>query len=432
MAVKFEPMLTKFAHDPKQKKITSYIKHGGYKAAEKAVKNLAPEEIIEIVKKSDLRGRGGAGFPTGLKWGFIPKDNRKPVYLAVNADESEPGTFKDRLLIESDPHQLIEGIIIACQAVKSETAYIYIRGEFALGARILQEALKEATKKKFVGKKIFGTGKKLDIFIHRGAGAYICGEETSLLNSIEGKRGYPRVKPPFPAIIGLYESPTIINNVETLCCLPHIILKGAEWFSSIGTEKSKGPKLFAVSGHVKKPGVYELPMSITLREIIYNICGGMLDEKRKLKAVIPGGSSTPVLTSDEIDAVMCFDEIKKYKTTLGSAGVIVMDESVCMVDAAINLTRFYCHESCGQCTPCREGGTWLLKMLESIEAGAAKKEDIDLILDVCSQIEGRTVCPFGDAMVWPVQGFISKFRAEFELHIKSGECPVNKDRSIRR
>jgi len=432
MAVKFEPMLTKFAHDPKQKKIAAYIRHGGYKAAEKAVKSFTPEEIIEIVKKSALRGRGGAGFPTGLKWGFIPKDNRKPVYLAVNADESEPGTFKDRLLIENDPHQLIEGIIIACQAIKSETAYIYIRGEFALGAGILQDALKEATKKKFVGKKIFGTNKKLDIFIHRGAGAYICGEETSLLNSIEGKRGYPRVKPPFPAIIGLYESPTIINNVETLCCLPHIILKGAEWFSSIGTDKSKGPKLFAVSGHVKKPGVYELPMTVTLREIIYDICGGMLDEKRKLKAIIPGGSSTPVLTLDEIDAVMCFDDIKKYKTMLGSAGVIVMDESVCMVDAAINLTRFYCHESCGQCTPCREGGTWLLKMLESIEAGAAKMEDIDLILDVCSQIEGRTVCPFGDAMVWPIQGFISKFRAEFELHIDAGKCPVNKDRSIRR
>jgi len=432
MAVEFKPILTKYASDTKQKKISTYIKHGGYKAAEKAVKNLEPEDIIETVKKSGLRGRGGAGFPTGLKWSFIPKDNKEPVYLAVNADESEPGTFKDRLLIENDPHQLIEGIIIACQAIKSETAFIYIRGEFLKGTEVLREALREAERKKFIGKKIFGTTKKLNIHLHRGAGAYICGEETSLLNSIEGKRGYPRVKPPFPAIIGLYKSPTIINNVETLCCLPHIVNKGADWFASIGTEKSKGSKLFAVSGHVKKPGVYELPMSITLKEIIFDVCGGMLDDKYQLKGVIPGGSSTPVLTANEIDAVMCFDEIKKYKTMLGSAGIIVMDETVCMVDAAINLTRFYCHESCGQCTPCREGGTWLLKILQSIEDGTAAKTDIDLLLDVCSQIEGRTVCPFGDAMVWPIQGFIGKFRKEFELHISEGKCPVEKVRNIRR
>lgn len=432
MTVEFKPVLTKYINDTKQKKIAAYLKHGGYKAAEKSVKNLNSEDIIDIVKKSGLRGRGGAGFPTGLKWSFIPKDNKKPVYLAVNADESEPGTFKDRLLIENDPHQLIEGIIIACQAIKSETAFIYIRGEFTKGAEILSEALKEAERKKFIGKKIFGTNKKITIHLHRGAGAYICGEETSLLNSIEGKRGYPRVKPPFPAITGLYQSPTIINNVETLCCLPHIINKGADWFASIGTEKSKGPKLYAVSGHVKKPGVYELPMNVTLKEIIFEICSGMLDERYKLKAVIPGGSSTPVLTADETDAVMCFDEIKKYKTMLGSAGIIVMDETVCMVDAAINLTRFYCHESCGQCTPCREGGTWLLKILQSIEDGKAEKKDIDLLLDACSQIEGRTVCPFGDAMVWPIQGFISKFRKEFELHITDGKCPIEKVRNIRR
>lgn len=432
MALKFEPVLTKYSTDAKHKKIANYIKRGGYKSAEKAVKSLDAEGIIDIVKKSGLRGRGGAGFPTGLKWSFIPKDNNKPVYLAVNADESEPGTFKDRLLIESNPHQLIEGIIIACQAVKAETAFIYIRGEFAEGASILKDALKEAERKKFIGKKIFGANKKLNIHLYRGAGAYICGEETSLLNSIEGKRGYPRVKPPFPAIMGLYQSPTIINNVETLSCLPHIINKGAEWFASIGTEKSKGPKLFSVSGHVKKPGVYELPMSVTLREIIFDICGGMLDERYKLKAVIPGGSSTPVLRADEIDAVMCFDEIRKFKTMLGSAGVIVMDETVCMVDAAVNLTRFYCHESCGQCTPCREGGNWLLKILQSIESGRAEMKDLDLLLDACSQIEGRTVCPFGDAMVWPIQGFIAKFRKEFEQHISGKGCPIEKTRSIRR
>jgi NADH-quinone oxidoreductase subunit F len=333
--------------------------------------------------------------------------------------------------METDPHQLIEGIIIAAQAIDCRVAYIYIRGEFYKAYKILEEAIKDAYKKKFLGNKIFGTKKSLDCYIHRGAGAYICGEETSLLNSIEGKRGYPRIKPPYPAVIGLYDCPTVINNVETLSNLPYIINKGATWFKSIGTEKSTGPKLYSVSGHVKKRGVYEFPMTITLQELIFDACGGMLNDNRKLKAVIPGGSSVPVLTSNEIDAQMSFEGLSKYGSMLGSAGVIVMDDSVCMVDAAINITRFYAHESCGQCTPCREGVNWILQILQSIENGKASIEDIDLILDICWQIEGKTVCPFGDAAVWPVQAFIKKFRAEFEEHIKEKVCPVDKDRSVR-
>jgi len=432
MAVEFEPVLTKYVDDPEQAKLSKYVERGGYKAAEKAVKSILPDDLISIVKESKLRGRGGAGFPTGVKWGFVPKDSDKPVYLTVNADESEPGTFKDRLLIEKDPHQLLEGTIIAAKAVGCETAYIYIRGEFYYGTKVLQKAIEEAYEKNYLGKNIFGTDMNLEVYIHRGAGAYICGEETALLDSLEGKRGYPRMKPPFPAVVGLYESPTVINNVETLCNLPHIINRGADWFASIGTEHSKGPKLFAVSGHVKKPGVYELPMSVRMRELIYDVCGGMLDENRKLKAVIPGGSSTPVITAKEIDVELCFDALQEYKTMLGSAGVMVMDESTCMVDAAINITRFYVHESCGQCTPCREGGKWLLRILQTIEKGTAKKEDIDLLLDICENIEGKTVCPFGEAMVWPIQGFVNKFRKEFEEHIENRGCPIEKDRSIRR
>jgi NADH-quinone oxidoreductase subunit F len=432
MAVKFEPVLTKFIDNPDQVKIDTYIRNGGYKAAEKALKSMKSDDLVKMVKDSNLRGRGGAGFPTGLKWSFVPKGTGKPVYLAVNADESEPGTFKDRLLMEKDPHQLLEGIIITAHAIGAETAYIYIRGEFYHPAKILDTAIKEAYDKKYLGKNIFGTSNNLDVYVHRGAGAYICGEETSLLNSIEGKRAYPRVKPPFPAVQGLFDCPTIINNVETLCCVTHIVNKGVNWFTSIGTEKSKGPKLFAVSGHVKNPGIYELPMSITLRELIYDVCGGMLDEKRKLKAIIPGGSSSPVLSADSIGTQMCYDALQKEKSMLGSAGVIVMDDSVCMVDAAINLTRFYCHESCGQCTPCREGGNWLLKILESIEEGTAKPDDIDLLLNACWQVEGKTVCPFGEAMVWPIQAFVARFREEFEEHIQYKRCPIDKDRSIRR
>ncbi len=432
MAKKFEPVLLKHADNPEFVKIDEYIKHDGYKTAEETLKKVKPEKVTEMVKESGLRGRGGAGFPTGLKWSFVPKNTGKPVYLAVNADESEPGTFKDRLLIEKTPHLLLEGIIITAHAIGAETAYIYIRGEFCYGAKVLEKAIEEAYKKKYLGKNIFGTGNKLDVYVHRGAGAYICGEETSLLNSIEGKRGYPRIKPPFPAVEGLYESPTIINNVETLCAVPFIVEKGPKWFNSIGTEKSKGPKLFAVSGHVKNPGVYELPMTTTFKELIYDACGGMLDEKRKLKAIIPGGSSCPVLTDKDIDTPMCFDELQKVKSMLGSAGVIVMDESVCMVDAAINVAKFYVHESCGQCTPCREGGKWLLKILESIEAGTAEIDDIDLLLDLCWQIEGKTVCPFGEAMVWPIQSYVHRFRKEFEDHIKNKGCMIEKDRSIRR
>ena len=419
--IEFEKILFKYIDCPGQDNIETYIKNGGYAAFEKAVSSMSPEEVVEEVIKSGLRGRGGAGFPAGRKWSFLPKNGKKPVYLCVNADESEPGTFKDRELMEKEPHMVIEGALITAYAIKCNTAFIYIRGEFARAARQLSKAIDEARQKGFVGKNILGKKIDIEIIVHRGGGAYICGEETALMTSLEGNQGYPRVKPPFPAISGLYNCPTIINNVETLSNIPHIINRGGEWFASIGTPKSTGTKIFCLSGHINKPGNYELPMGVPLRELIYEYGGGIRDG-RNLKAVIPGGSSVPVLTSDKVDVRMDFESLEEAGTMLGSAGVIVMDETVCMVKAALNMARFYQHESCGQCTPCRQGTYWMLRILERIENGRGRMEDLDLLLDICSNIDGNTICPLGDAATPPVRSTLQNFREEYEYHITHKEC----------
>jgi NADH-quinone oxidoreductase subunit F len=417
----FEKILFKFIDFPDQDRIDTYIKNGGYEALRRAVTTMSPEEVTDVVIKSGLRGRGGAGFPTGRKWSFLPKGIDKPVYLTVNADESEPGTFKDRELMERDPHGVIEGTLIAAYAIKCKIAFIYIRGEFAYAARQLNRAIEEARGKGFIGNNVLGKGFDIEIIVHRGGGAYICGEETALLTSLEGGMGYPRVKPPFPAIAGLYGCPTIINNVETLSNLPHIINRGADWFASIGTPKSTGSKIFCLSGHINKPGNYELPMGIPLRELLYEYGGGIKDG-RNLKAVIPGGSSVPALTADKIDVHMDFESLAEAGTMLGSAGVIVMDETTCIVRAALNMARFYQHESCGQCTPCRQGTYWMLAILHRIEHGEGRMEDLDTLLDICDNIEGNTICPLGDAAVPPVRSTIKQFRDEYEFHIVNKSC----------
>ena len=400
--------------------IKSYVASGGYSALKKALK-IKPEDLIQQVKDSGLRGRGGAGFPTGLKWSFIPKDPTVPKYLACNADEGEPGTYKDRIIIEKDPHLLIEGMIITCHAIGAETAYIYIRGEFALGARILEGALAEAYESGYLGRNILGSGFSLDMHVHRGFGAYICGEETALLESLEGLRGQPRKKPPFPALAGLYAKPTVINNVETLACIPAIVSRGAKWFSGIGPEKSPGPKLYCVSGHVKKPGILELPMGTPLREIVFEHCGGIKDDK-ELKAVIPGGVSAPLLMPDELDTPMDFDSLAAKKSMLGSGAVVVMDETTCMVKAAYIINRFFSHESCGKCTPCREGTPWLTQVLKRIEHGKGRKGDVEMLEDICGNIFGRTFCPLGDGAVMALRGFLTNFKDEFHYHVERKEC----------
>ncbi len=415
-------ILTKNIGVPGIQHIDVYESLGGYQGLAKALREYTPAEIIEIVKKSGLRGRGGAGFPTGMKWGFAPK-NAGPIYLCVNADESEPGTFKDRLIIEKDPHQLIEGIIISAYALECHHAFLYIRGEFVYGAEVLNEALTEAYAQGRLGRNILGSKFDLDIIVHRGAGAYICGEETALLESLEGKRGHPRLKPPFPAVVGLYGAPTVINNVETLSNISHIVQNGAEWYASIGTERNSGTRLFGVSGHVKKRGIYELPMGVSLRELIYEHCEGMRDG-RKLKAVVPGGSSVPVLTADQIDVRLDFDSVVKAGSMLGSAGVIVMDETTCMVAAARRIAKFYAEESCGQCTQCREGTEWNYRILTRLENGNGQPGDLELLLDLCANMKGRTICPLSDAAAMPIESYIQRFPEEFAAHIQERRCVV--------
>jgi NADH-quinone oxidoreductase subunit F len=417
-----ERILTRCREIPELRRIDVYEAHGGYRAVRRALKELRPDEITEMVKASNLRGRGGAGFPAGVKWGFLPKDSTKPRYLCVNADESEPGTFKDRVIIENDPHQLLEGTIVSAYAISSHIAYIYIRGELAFGARRLEEAIAEAYAKGYLGRNILGSGFDLDVYVHRGAGAYICGEETGLLESLEGKRAYPRVKPPFPAVYGLFGCPTIVNNVETLACVPHIVLRGADWFRSIGPANCPGPKLYCVSGHVVRPGVFELPMGTVLREIIFEHAGGIRGGNR-LKAVIPGGASMPVFTADEIDVAMDFDSVQQAGSFLGSAGIIVMDETTCMVRALEYLTRFFHHESCGQCTPCREGTGWLHKLTRALEQGQGRVEDVDLLIQIADNIQGNTVCLLADACAMPTRSIVWKFRDEFRAHAEMRRCP---------
>lgn len=399
--------------------LKNYLELGGYEAAKKALA-MTPDEIINETIKSNLRGLGGAGFPAGRKWSFIPKQSPKPKYLVINADESEPGTFKDRYIITRATHALIEGIIIAAKAIDAHTAYIYIRGEYVEPARILQAAIDEAYQNKILGDDVLGTGYKLNLYVHRGAGAYICGEETALLESLEGKKGWPRMKPPFPAIEGLFRCPTIVNNVETISYVPSIIKNGGEWFAKLGSEKCGGYRFYSVSGHVNQPGVYELPHGTTLREII-NQAGGVRDGK-KLKAVIPGGSSSPVLRPEEIDVKMDVESLAAIGSMIGSAGVIVIDEDTCLLDVLLVTSRFYHHESCGQCTPCREGTGWLDKVFTRMAQGNGRIEDVDNLWSIANGIMGNTICPLGDAAAMPVFGFIKKYREEFEAHAKTGKC----------
>jgi NADH-quinone oxidoreductase subunit F len=402
-----------------------YQSRGGYRSWEKVVREMKPERLIEEVKASGLRGRGGAGFPTGMKWSFVPKDSPKPKYLVCNADESEPGTFKDRLLIEQDPHAIIEGTLIAAFAIQSHTAFIYIRGELVAGAKILERAVEEACRAGTIGKNIFGSSYDLDVIVHRGAGAYICGEETALLSSLEGGRGWPKVKPPFPATHGLFGCPTVVNNVETLAALPWIIERGAAAYAAMGTEKSKGTKLFSVSGHISRPGVYEVEMGYPFKKFLEEDCGGV-PNGRKLKGVIPGGGSMPVLRPEELEKVnLDYESVQAAGSMLGSGGVIVMNDTTCMVRAAWNIARFYAHESCGQCSPCREGCHWMEKIFHRIEHGEGQTGDLDLILNISGNIMGNTICPFGDAAAMPAAAFIRKFRAEFEAHIAEKRCTVS-------
>jgi NADH-quinone oxidoreductase subunit F len=419
-----EPIITKFVREPNSFTLDFYLQHGGYEALRKALA-LQPDQIVEMVKASGLRGRGGAGFPTGMKWQFVDRKSDKPRYIACNADESEPGTFKDHVIMERNPHLLIEGCVIGCYAIGAKTAYIYIRGEFYHVQQVLERAIDEARAKGFVGKNILGTGFDCEVYVHRGAGAYEAGEETALLESLEGKRAQPRNKPPFPAVVGLYGCPTAVNNVETLANVPLIVQNGPEWFAALGPEKNGGPKLYCVSGHVKRPGVYESSMNITLKELIYGeqYCQGMRDG-RALKAVIPGGSSVPILLPDQLDTQASFDAVQKSGSMLGSAGIIVLDDTTCMVWLAENLLHFYKHESCGKCTPCREGTDWLFKLLRKIEGGHGTMRDVDLLTSVSNMIGGKTLCAFGDAAVTPVLTTVKHFRAEYEAHVREGRCTL--------
>jgi NADH-quinone oxidoreductase subunit F len=397
-------------------KIDVYLANGGYKAFRKAL-TMRPEEVTDEVKKSNLRGRGGACFPTGLKWSFMPRQTSKQKYLAVNGDEAEPGTFKDRQIFEFNPHQLIEGTLIACYAMGVATAYIYVRGEYGKWIRMLQRALDDAHAYGFVGSGILGSNFSTNVYIHKGAGAYICGEESALMNSIEGERGYPRVKPPFPAQNGLWGCPTTINNVETIANVPVILNKGWEWYSRVGAVRHPGPILVGVSGHVNNPGVFEMPTGESLLEIIYKLAGGIPGNKG-IKALIPGGSSTMILRGDSLEGVrMDADSLKAAGSSVGTAGMIVMDNDTDLIAVLTRIAQFYYHESCGQCTPCREGTGWLWRVLKRFEQHEGRREDIDLLMDVANNIEGNTICALGDAAAWPVQSMIRRFRDEFENRV---------------
>jgi len=417
-----DPVLTRFVREPGAETLDFYLAHEGYQALRKTL-SLRPADLIEMVKASGLRGRGGAGFPTGLKWLFVPKDSPLPKYLCVNADESEPGTFKDHVLMERNPHLLIEGAAITCYAIGAKVAYVYIRGEFLHVQLVLERAIEEARAQGFLGRDIFGSGFGCEIYVHRGAGAYEAGEETALLESLEGKRAQPRLKPPYPAAVGLYGCPTVVNNVETICNVPLIVSKGPEWYAQLGPEKNGGPKLYCISGHVARPGVFEASMRVTLRELIYDHAGGIRNG-RALKAVIPGGSSTNIIPPDRIDAEASFEGVARAGSQLGSAAMIVMDDSTCMVWLVKNLLHFYRHESCGKCTPCREGADWMYKIVGRIERGEASMRDLDLLVSVARNITGKTLCPFGEAEVAPVQSAMEHFREEFEAHVREGRCTV--------
>jgi NADH-quinone oxidoreductase subunit F len=419
------PLLTAYVREPNGATLDFYLQHSGYEGLRIALAQT-PDHVIEMVKASGLRGRGGAGFPTGMKWQFVDRKSDMPRYLTCNADESEPGTFKDHLLMERNPHLLLEGCAITCYAIGAKVAYVYIRGEFYHVQHVLEAAIREGYARGFLGKNILGSGFDCDVYVHRGAGAYEAGEETALLESLEGKRAQPRNKPPFPAVVGLYGCPTAVNNVETLANVPLILRHGADWYAALGPEKNGGPKLYCISGHVKRPGVYEAAMTVTLRELIEDAAGGVRDG-RTLKAVIPGGSSVPMLLPDQLDTQASFDGVQKAGSLLGSAGIIVLDDTTCMVWLAENLLRFYRHESCGKCTPCREGTDWLHKILGKIERGDGHMRDLDLLSSIAGNISGKTLCAFGDAAVTPIVTTLKHFRHEYEAHIREGRCTLPAD-----
>ncbi len=430
-AASFQPVLLARLNKPNGASLESYQADGGYAALRKAL-TMTQAELIELVKSSGLRGRGGAGFPTGMKWSFLPANVQGPIYMCINGDESEPGTFNNRILIEEDPHQVLEGIVIGSFATRSTTAYFYLRYEYGRCYRTLQKAVDEMYAAGLLGKNILGSGYSLDIHLHRGACAYICGEETGLIESLEGKRAWPRIKPPFPAIEGAFRRPTVVNNVETMACIPHIVNRGAEWFKSMGVPKdpnnprdagSYGPKLYCISGHVNRPGLYELPMGVTARELIENHGGGVW-KGRKAKAVVPGGISMGFMSANELDTPLDFAGPGSVGCLgLGTAAVIVIDDQTSMVDVLYNTCRFFAHESCGQCTPCREGTAWSTKILERIRSGHGKLSDIDLLLEISGSIgtiPGTTICGLADGAAWPIKNAIAKFRPEFEEYIRSG------------
>ncbi|MCA9186941.1 MAG: NADH-quinone oxidoreductase subunit NuoF [Pirellulaceae bacterium] len=430
MAEYYEPVLLAQVGKPDSHTRAVYEQAGGYRALRKALTEMSPLDVIEEVKTSRLRGRGGAGFPTGLKWTFLPKDHPGPIYFCLNADESEPGTFNNRIIMEDDPHQMLEGLIISSYATRATTAYIYMRFEYPLAYRRMQAAIDECYAAGYLGKDILGSGYSLDIYIHRGAAAYICGEETGLIESLEGKRAWPRIKPPFPAVEGVFRKPTVVNNVETCACVTHIIARGAAWFQSIGVSPdpnnprdagSLGPKLYCLSGHIEKPGCYEAPLGITVQQLIDRFGGGIW-KGRKAKAAIPGGISMGLLRADEFDCPLDFNGPSKYGCLgLGTAAVVVLDETVSIVDFLHNSARFFAHESCGQCTPCREGTSWALKILERIKVGRGRLVDLDLLLEIGDTIgimPGTTICGLADGAAWPLKNAIRKFRDEFETYIR--------------
>jgi NADH-quinone oxidoreductase subunit F len=411
-------------------RLAEYEQVGGYESLKKAVK-MDRQAVLDELLKADVRGRGGAGFPMGRKASFLPKpeESPKPIYLVANADESEPGTFKDREIMAQVPHMFIEGVVIASHVVGASAAFIYIRGEYLREFEILRDALEEAKRAGLVGANVLGTGWSLPIVVHRGAGAYICGEETGLLESLEGKRGQPRTKPPFPAISGVYASPTLINNVETLATVPKIVEIGGANYAKLGVENSRGTRVFSLSGNVVRGGNYELELGTPLRELVYDIGGGIPDG-RELKAIIPGGSSVPVLTADQVETPLDFDSMAKAGTMLGSGAVIVMDDRCCMVQLGLRVAQFYQHESCGKCTPCREGTRWMVDILKKIEAGEAEQAELDLLLDVCDRILGHCLCPLGDAAAMPVASYVVKFRDEYQRHLDEGGCPFGGESTL--
>jgi NADH-quinone oxidoreductase subunit F len=425
MSLRFEPRLTRDWDDPTVVGIDGYLAKGGYAGLAKALE-MADVDIVELVKTSGLRGRGGAGFPAGMKWGFVPRDTGKPTYVVVNFDESEPGTCNNRELVERDPHRLLEGAAIAALAIGCETIYVYVRGEYLWQSIVLERAIAQAYESGVLGPDVLGSGKRLDLVLHRGAGAYICGEETALLNSLEGLRGQPRLRPPFPAVEGLFACPTVINNVETLMNVPDIVVRGADWFRELGTEKSPGTKMVTISGKVERPGNYEIPLGTTFRVVLEDLAGGVLGG-RGLKAWTPGGSSTPMLTANHLDVGLDYESLAEAGSMLGTAAIMVMDETDCVVDCATRMVRFYAHESCGKCTPCREGSWWATRVLERLQDGSGRSEDLPIVRDLGQNLLFRAFCALADGTASVINSSLQHFADEFEAHVRLGACPLQVD-----